>query len=296
MRQVKKIAKSLLPDLVLDAVFLARRYKEIHGYYPNLLRPKTFNERILHRNLFDTSPFLTQFADKLAVRSYVKDKVGTAPLPQLYWVTSRPCDIPFEKLPAEFVAKPTHGSGWVRLVSDASKLDRKDLISTCETWLGQSYYEKTRERVYRKIVPQILIEEFISPGSGSVPDDYKLYVFGGEVVMIEIVTDRFQAPKSKLFDKSWHEIDISFLGFDPVPGTSFERPKRLEEMIAMAEALGSGVDFVRVDLYQTGDKVYFGEITTSPGAGLDRFDPLSFDRDLGKLWGQAASQGKQRRA
>jgi len=294
VRRVKKIAKALLPDLILDAALLMRRYKEAHGRYPNLLRPKTFNERILYRNLFDKSPFLSQFADKLAVRSYVEERIGADPLPELYWTTSRPSDIPFERLPGEFVAKPTHGSGWVRLVKDASRLDREDLVSTCEDWLSQSYYEMTRERIYRDIVPRILIEEYISPGPGLVPDDYKLYVFGGEVAMIERITGRFQTPSNRFFDKSWRGIDISFPGFDLASEDSFERPKKLEEMVAMAEALGHGVDFVRVDLYHTDDKVYFGEITASPGAGLDRFEPLSVDRDLGELWGQVASQNKRR--
>lgn len=279
----------MLPDLMLDAAFLAQRYKQAHGRYPNLLRPKTFNERVVHRNLFDRSPLLVQFADKLAVRSYVESRVGAAPLPELYWVTTKPSDIPFETLPQRFVVKPTHGSGWVRLVSDNSQLDRNDLIATCENWLKQSYYRKTHERIYRDVVPRILIEEFISSGAGAVPEDYKLYVFGGQVAMIEMMIGRFKSLRSKIFDKSWSEIDVSFSGCETGPEDRFERPKMLEEMVAMAEKLGRGIDFVRVDLYQTGNKVYFGELTASPGAGLDKFIPLSFDRFLGKLWQSAAS-------
>lgn len=289
MRSARRIAKSMLPDLMLDAAFLARRYKQAHGRYPNLLRPGTFNERIVHRNLFDRSPLLAQFADKLAVRSYVKSRVGSAPLPELYWVTTHPSDIPFGTLPQRYVVKPTHGSGWVRLVSDGSRLDREDLVATCEDWLKQSYYKKTRERIYRDVVPRILVEEFISSNSGSVPEDYKLYVFGGQVVMIEMMIGRFQSLRSKLFDKLWREIDVSILGCEHAPDDRFERPKLLEDMVAMAETLGRGIDFVRVDLYQTENKVYFGELTASPGAGLEKFTPLSFDRFLGKLWQSAAS-------
>jgi hypothetical protein len=41
---------------------------------------------------------------------------------------------------------------------------------------------------------------------------------------------------------------------------------------------------VRVDLYDTGGHVYFGELTHYPGGGLVRIRPRAFDRALGDLW------------
>ena len=38
-------------------------------------------------------------------------------------------------------------------------------------------------------------------------------------------------------------------------------------MIRCAEVLAAGLDFIRVDLYDTDDKVYFGEFTITPEAG-----------------------------
>ena len=67
------------------------------------------------------------------------------------------------------MVKPTHGSGWVRIVRDKAALDRRALVAECERWLKQSYYEITREWVYKSIVPEILVEEFIEDGNGDVP-------------------------------------------------------------------------------------------------------------------------------
>ena len=39
-------------------------------------------------------------------------------------------------------------------------------------------------------------------------------------------------------------------------------------MIAAAEALAAGFDFVRVDLYDGSDGIYFGELTFTPAASL----------------------------
>ena len=55
-------------------------------------------------------------------------------------------------------------------------------------------------------------------------------------------------------------------------------------MIDVAEILAQGFDFVRVDLYQVNEQVKFGEMTFSPGAGLEVFTPQVYDRILGDLW------------
>jgi hypothetical protein len=60
-------------------------------------------------------------------------------------------------------------------------------------------------------------------------------------------------------------------------------------MIASARELGRGWDFIRADFYDTGERLYFGELTPCPGAGLDRFRPKEFDRYLGERWNLAGS-------
>jgi hypothetical protein len=55
-------------------------------------------------------------------------------------------------------------------------------------------------------------------------------------------------------------------------------------MLATAAKLGSGFDFIRVDLYNILGEVYFGEFTPYPGSGLCRFVPASFDTELGARW------------
>ena len=55
-------------------------------------------------------------------------------------------------------------------------------------------------------------------------------------------------------------------------------------MVAAAEKLGAGFDFVRVDFYEVGGRPLFGEMTFYPGSGLDKFAPVTLDTELGKLW------------
>jgi hypothetical protein len=54
-------------------------------------------------------------------------------------------------------------------------------------------------------------------------------------------------------------------------------------MIRIAEELAKGHSFVRVDLYQIQDRIFFGELTFYPAAGLSIFTPSSYDQYFGEL-------------
>jgi hypothetical protein len=274
----KRRIRKILPRWFI----LIREHRRLHGELPNIIRPVTFSEKILWRNLFDHRSLLTQVADKAAVRSYVESRLGARVLPQLYCLTTRPESIPFDTLPDRFVVKPTHGSGWFQLVTEKSALDRAALIETCSSWLKRSYYEETGEIVYKHIRPRILVEQFIDDGSGNPPNDYKLFVFAGRVEFIYVVTDRLTNYKRRLYTPAWKKLDVR-LECDDVEG-DVPRPPHLEDMIAAAETLGRDWDFIRTDFYDTPAQIYAGELTMTPGGGRYRFDPKEFDRYLGTRW------------
>jgi TupA-like ATPgrasp len=262
--------------------FVIPRHRHSHGEFPNLISPSTFNEKLLYRILFDRRAMLTQLADKVAVRSYVTSRLGQQILPKLYHLTTRPDSIPFAQLPDKFVVKATHGSGWVQIVTDKRALDCDALIETCTGWLKQSYYQLTREWVYKDIEPHIIVEEFIDDGTGAAPTDYKLFVFDGVVEIIQVDIDRFIDHRRRLYTPTWEKLDVSFV-YDDIK-SDLPPPVHLPEMLAAAGALGKDLDFIRADLYDTTERLYFGELTTTPECALGRFYPKEFDRYLGGRW------------
>ena len=273
MPSIKERVKKALPSWLI----LIRMYRKAHGVFPNLVRPATFNEKILYRMLFDRRLVLAQVADKVAVRPYVESRLGPQVLPKLYCLTSRPDTIPFDQLPDRFVVKPTHGSGWVQIVTDKSALDRGALIDICTRWLNQSYYEITREWVYKGIEPQIMVQEFIDDGSGSRPNDYRLFVFGDTVALIEVNVGHLTTGRVRLYTPTWEKLAPEFGGDVP-------QPAHLADMIAAARTLCGNLDFVRVDFYDTAERLYFGELTTSPECAMGRFLLKGLDRHLGGRW------------
>jgi hypothetical protein len=278
MDAIKKIIKLFLPDWLL----IIGGFRLSHGVFPNLIRPATFTEKIAHRMIFDRRPLLTQFTDKAAARNYVASRGLKEILTEVYCLTKDPETIPFDNLPGKFVVKPTHGSGWVKIVLNKTSLNRRGLIETCKGWLTQNYYRKGSEWAYKNIEPQILIEEYIHDGYGDDPTDYKFFVFDGKVRLIQTHYDRHTNHAAVIYTPSWERQNFEFN--DPAAPIERPKPDRLDEMLAAAERLGTGIDFVRVDLYATKDRIYFGELTMTPNAAAGRFKPLSYDRIVGDFW------------
>jgi hypothetical protein len=271
---------AVLPESALIAFQGARRHKRVLGTYPNPIRPKTFSEKLLYRMIFDRRPILTELQDKYAARGYVSKKIGDHILPAQYWVTQNPADIPFDDLPNKFVAKATHGCGWNYLVADKASVNRQDVIDKCTSWLSSNYYHRCREWAYKDIERRIIVEEFISDGTGLTPTEYKLSVFDGHVRLIWVTIGRFVEERGDSYTPPCDRLKMkrsAKIIEQPVP-----RPPHLDEMIRCAEIVGDGLDFIRVDFYDAG-RVYFGEMTVYPSAGLEFNDP-EWNCYFGRLW------------
>lgn len=46
------VAAAVLPELVLSAAIVMQRHRVNIGVFANIIRPKTYNEKVLHRMLF----------------------------------------------------------------------------------------------------------------------------------------------------------------------------------------------------------------------------------------------------
>src|SRR2546430_2830379 len=108
-------ARRFIGDKPADAVmsFLASlHFYKVHGYWPHLKEPRSFEEKVNSRMLFDRDPKWTALSDKCGVRNYVASRVGREYLVPVLWSGENPLDIPFDQLPAQFVIKANHGWGY----------------------------------------------------------------------------------------------------------------------------------------------------------------------------------------
>lgn len=253
-------------------------YQREFGREPDLDHPTGFNEKILVKILCDRRPFLALLADKLRARDYVQRVAPALALPKLYWRSERAEDLPLAALPDAFVLKPNHGSGWLQVVRDKQTVRREDLVRTCRRWLASDFTIVGREWAYRGIQRMIQAEELLQDGEGALPPDYKLFVFGGRVRLIQVDRDRYTRHTQVLYDEAWRRVEGTIRAAQGPPAAP---PASLSTMIDAAQRLSQGMDFLRVDFYDIAGQACFGEFTHYPNKGLNRFRPPSLDALLG---------------
>jgi len=203
-------AKRLLPDYA----FMLIQHRRLIGRWPNMRRPKAFNESILLRCLHPDMRWV-ELTDKLAVRDYVREKVGEAHLIPLIAAPDRFTREVFDALPAAFVMKANHGCAYVKVVHDKSTTTFEELSQLAEHWLSIDFSRSSRERHYRYIKPRIYFEKLLfDESTGRIPSDIKLHIFGGRPegprIHTMVVADRFGDCRGDLYDEQWRRKNVTF--------------------------------------------------------------------------------------
>ena len=259
------------------------------GYVPDLRAPRSFNERVASKILFDRDPLIPVTTDKIAARDFVAARIGPDVLIPLHGVWERAADIAWEALPDRFVAKANHGCGYNLIVPDKSAIHRADALSLFDRWLRRSYYRESGEWGYRGIRPRLLVESLLQDPRGEVPEDYKLYVFGGQPHLLQVHLDRFRDHRFLWYDP--HTLAPLALGSTrhaDVPG--FSPSPAARALVPLAVRLAAGFDMVRVDFYLVGERAYFGDLTHYPGGAVVPLGSPAEDRELGAIWARATGR------
>jgi hypothetical protein len=253
-----------------------------NGYVPDLDIPETFNEIIASRKIHQQVTDLQILcADKLKVRDYVSDKIGSNYLTNLHDVIYQGDNLNLEKWPKQVVLKANHASGkkFIKIITNTSNINHVKLRAWIHNAIKNDYGIITNEFWYNYIQPRcILVEEKLNPGGDDLKD-YKFMMVEGEVFFIQVDQGRFTNHTRNLYSEHWRELEFT----TAYPkGQLTDKPKNLALMTEIAKKLAVDFEVCRVDLYEDEfSRVKFGEITFSPDAGWGTFKPRKFDRELG---------------
>lgn len=273
IKKVKSFPSMLLPD----KTFIKLQYKSKTGIALNLNDPKTFNEKIQWLKINYRNPLYPICADKFAVRNFVKERIGSNVLNDLYCVYKSTKEIDYNELPKSFVLKVTHGSGQNIIVQDKSTIDETQINKKLDIFMKFNHYYSGREWAYKNIPPRIVCEKYLDD-NGKPPKDYKIFCFGGEPKIIQVDTDRFDEHKRSFYDIDWNKLNVVYKYKDA--GT-IDKPHTLNTMLEYAGKLSSEFPFVRVDFYEISDRVIFGEMTFYPENATVLFSPDEYNVMLG---------------
>jgi TupA-like ATPgrasp len=262
---------------------IRRAYRTAHRRRCRLFRPQRYTEKVQWRKLFDLDPRFAILSDKIAVREFIDQRVGADSLPPALWMGHDPDAVPLETLERPFIVKGTHASGHTMRVYGPDVVDMPATRDLFRYWLQHNHYALYDEPAYGFVKPGLIVERLLQRADGAPPIERKVWVFHGRVAFIQTVHIADAKTSHTAFhDREWRR-QYFYLRTPPI-AEDLPRPQQLDRIIDVAERLGADFDHVRVDLYDTGDRIWTGEMTFYPYSGFVHFQPEDADTIMGTRW------------
>lgn len=260
-----------------DKIYIQLLYYCKTGRFINLDAPATFNEKLQWLKLYDRNYKYIKLVDKIEAKHVVGRLIGQEHIVPIYGIWKNANAIDFSGLPNEFVLKCNHDQGSVILVKDKTIIDKDKTIYFLNRRLKRSPYPGTREYIYSKIERRIFAEKYL----GDSIIDYKFYCFSGEPKFLycgQGLTENHTL-KIDFFDMEWNRMPFYRTDYERLGNVA--KPKTFNEMVMIAKELSKGLPFVRIDLFEVNDNVYFSEFTLCPASGFMPFVPEEYDMIVG---------------
>lgn len=297
-RKLKSLVRDSLRFFLGKNLYTWLRFVLTHKYIPSFKEPRSMNEKIVHRKLYDDPHKFSKYASKYTVREYVEETIGEEYLVSLYKVKKTITFQDFKDLPQKFVVKTSNGGGGnnVLIVKNKAELDINSICHQFNGFLQRKAGVSSDELFYGLETPYVLFEEFLEPADGKLLE-FKWHVFntgGAEPELIlQIDSDKMNRSERysrSLFDESGKRLDFQWGKYPPVK--DFKVPKHFELMKRIVSKLAEPFEYVRVDLHLSDEKIFFSELTFCNDSGFGVFTDKKYDFLLGKLWNEYESIGE----
>ena len=271
----------LFAPILPDKFFLKVRFRLHVGYWPDLDKPKTFNEKLQWLKLHDKRPEYTHMVDKIRAKEYVSSKIGEEYVIKTLGQWNHVDDIDWDILPNQFVVKSTNDSGGVVVCKDKNNLDIESAKLKLKQLGGRNYEIISKEYPYKDVPHRFIAEEYKVDESGYELKDYKIFCSYGKPYFLFVATGRQNN------DTRFDFYDIEFNHLSVMNGhqnadTWPTKPKNFEKMLEIASKLSENIPHLRVDLYNINGDIYFGELTFFHWSGMVPFDPQEWDFKFGE--------------
>ena len=243
------------------------------------------------RRIFDHNPLFVTFCDKLATKEYIKSIIPEAELPDTLWVGVDVGDIPESLRNVDAVLKANHGSSFNHFGCVGGR-ESKTLKEKTAKWLKTDYGRSKHEWGYFRARRVLFLERRMHHPDGEKLVDVSVRCSNGNAILASATTDNKTAAKRF----GYFDIDgkrcVHFETTEPenekLP-SDFVLPESFRLAVEWAKRLSVGVDYARYDFLCVGSRIYPGEVTVYPGAGLSSADEDGVDAVIVEGWNLAAS-------
>lgn len=251
------------------------------GYWPNFTQPESFSEKLHYRKMHEDDDRLVYLSDKVRVRNYVEQKVGREYLiPLLYSGDTISADDIYH-CGDGVVVKRNNDSGSASIIDTNSRALSTEVAEALMAL--PDYGSMTNEWWYSKIGKQFLVERKLTQST-----DYKFFVFkqpsGEPFIVIELMDRKGGDVYCGVFDQEMQVLDVQRKGSLPLKSIEHVNETAFSEMVRIAKRLAEDFNFIRVDLYFSDGRIFFGELTFCPSEGRLDYSDRDFDYYLGSKW------------
>jgi len=257
-------------------------------------------EKIMYLNIkYNYLDTKTQYCDKIKIKELIKkfnlSELNIIPIIGIY---NNAFDIydDLEKLPNNFIIKCNHDSGSYKIIDENQKLN-DDICIELNHKLNKIYGIEHGETQYLNIDKKIIVEPLIKGNF----KDYCFFCFKGRPIYCLIKYDhkRIDTNINRLnntIDKI-NLYDMNFLPLDKYINNSYKKlinnnfnnynniqiPSNFYIMVYICSIISKEFEFVRIDLMNDNNNIYFLELTFSP-MGLNNYHYFNkeFNDELGK--------------
>ena len=255
-------------------------FYRIHGRFPNLIKPKLFNDKMTWRILFDRRDFVVWACDKLQMKVQANSRCPEILVPETLAVFTDIEEIANFDLTGDWVLKEIAGSGQVFFGNgNLSSQEFAKLETITESWELKTKNRREREWGYGQAQRGYFVERRIT--LDDLPD-YKFHTFDGVVQFVSVHYGRRLDHRHAVFTPDGNLLPIK-VGRE-TPDSETPLPPNFQKMREFAEKLGRGIDYVRIDFYSHEGEIYFGEFTPYFASGLWKIDPPKYEEIWGEFW------------
>lgn len=256
---------------------------------PNLIRPRTFNDQIRWHMLFAQSALMPKLCDKVGVREYVTQKIGSQYLVPLIGTGSLDDVLPLLTKYSGYL-KCSHDSGSAEFVTPEMAPQIDAIRTRFQTLLARTYGVGKGEWPYGLVLPRLIFEQHLPSADGhQSPPDLKVHCVRGIPRLFQVIAARKVREMGALFLPTGERLDFDSRD-DRLPLEGFSPEPFFPLASELAGKLSENLDYVRVDFYVSGSRLFFGEMTFFPESGLFQGQG---HKKLGELMGLDCSNARK---
>lgn len=222
------------------------------GREPNLDNPTGFNDLIQWLKLHDQREEHIRACDKWAVRQMVPEKHLI------------PAKLGISVKWKHRVLKCTHDCGSVHIVSSVS--EQVAAQKALKEYLARPYGVEKGEWAYALAKPRIITERLLERGI----TDYKFHCSHGQIRWAQVIGERGheEGPRETILAPDGQVLPMHMdQNMRHIPEGAYPGDEAWEKLTGLARKLAKPWRYVRVDLYWSQGKAWFGELTFWPLAG-----------------------------